>query len=99
MPQVILDFISQYNIPVTASEARAIWITHRGCIWKTLNSLRTFAANSRVVYEKEAQSVYNAKVALQKFAYEQETSKALKNALNNPAHTRVKRSIQAMLND
>jgi|SRR5690349_19626227 len=99
MPQVILDFIATHHIPITHSEARAIWITHRGCIWKTLNSLRTYESNSRFVYAKEAQSVYNAKVALQKMSAEAETAKALKNALNNPAHARKKIDIKALLND
>src|SRR5262245_14828 len=99
MPQVILDFISTHHLPVSPSEARAIWISHRGCIWKTLNSLRTFESNSRFVYAKEAQSVYNAKLALQKMAAEAETAQALKIALNKPAHARKQINIKALLND
>jgi len=99
MPQVILDFISAHHIPVSASEARAIWISHRGSVWKTLNSLRAFESNSRFVYAAEAQSVYNAKVALQKIAAEAETARALTVALNKPAHARKKIDIKALLND
>lgn len=99
MPQVILNFIAEHNIPVSSAEARAIWISHCGCIWKTLNSLRTFEANSRRVYAQQAEQIMRLKELEQKQLAEAATQAAFRTALNKP-RTRVARaSIQSMLND
>lgn len=105
MPQVILDFIAQHHIPISHGEARAIWIVHRGCIWKTLNSLRTFESNSRFVYKGQADQIMRLKEAEQKQKVEAAAQASFRAALNRDkkhagAHARKARaSIQAMLND